>query len=311
MSRQNKVSYVIGFDGGGTGTSILIEERYSGKKTIYQVGPTNRHSVGDAQVKAHLTTIFENLHTQNIAMEQVDCICFGGAGIDTSEDEQTIYEMFRSLGYEGQLKVVNDSVTALAGANADFSGGVLISGTGSIALGVSKNDALIRVGGWGHLIDDTGSAYAIARDGIRGVLQGYDGRGPNTKIWDGVRSVLNITSQEDLINFVYDPNRKKHEIAALAPIVTDLARMDQVADRIIDKTVEDLADHIRTLSKRMGSDSFSVGMIGSVLEKSDYIRVLLEKRISNDLPNVNLHLPKFSPVEGAIILAKKMVEEKS
>ncbi len=126
-------------------------------------------------------------------------------------------------------------MTALVGANAGKNGAIIISGTGSVALGIDRCGEPVRVGGWGHLIDDTGSAYAIARDGIRLVLEGFDGRGDHTKIWDGMKKKLGLKSPEELLDFVYDPKRQKQDIAALAPIITDLSGEDHVADQIIDK----------------------------------------------------------------------------
>lgn len=298
------MSVAIGFDGGGTGTAVLVENMNTEERITYQLGPTNRHSVGDDQVLKTFADLFRRLDSEGVHVNDIQSICFGGAGIDTGEDEKVIIGMFRALGYAGSLQVVNDSMTALVGANEGKEGAIIISGTGSIALGIDKSGQPVRVGGWGHLIDDTGSAYAIARDGIRSALEGLDGRGKPTKIWNGIKTVLGLADHEELINFVYDPERQKQDIAALAPIVTNLAGMDEAADTIIDKTVNDLYDHIHALSRRMNQEQFQVGFIGSVLEKSDYIRLKLEKKLEKNLPGVRTHFPKMTPVEGALILAK-------
>lgn len=130
------MAVVVGFDGGGTGTQAEVLDTLSGKRQSYQLGPTNRHSVGDVQVQATLEAFFKDLPKSGIDLDQVESICFGGAGVDTQEDEQVVHAIFRNLGYEGKLRIVNDSVTALVGANRGYEGAILISGTGSIALGV-------------------------------------------------------------------------------------------------------------------------------------------------------------------------------
>lgn len=267
------MAVVIGLDGGGTGTAVIVEDLSTMKTLTYQLGPTNRHSVGDDQViETFFCGLFDQLQECGITKKKdITSICFGGAGVDTKDDEKIITRIFRELEYENHLQVVNDSMTALVGANEGRNGAIIISGTGSIALGIGTDGEPIRVGGWGHLIDDTGSAYSIARDGIKLVLEGFDGRGKPTKIWNGMKTILGLETQEELLNFVYHPDRQKQDIAALAPIVTDLAGMDSVADTIIENTVNDLYDHIKALSVRMEKDSFQVGFIGSVLEKNQTI----------------------------------------
>lgn len=304
------MAVVIGLDGGGTGTSVIVEDLGSLKTLTYNLGPTNRHSVGDEKVLSTFKSLFETLFTdEGLSLEDIKSICFGGAGIDTNDDQRIVQDMFKKLGYKNHLQVVNDSMTALVGANAGKNGAIIISGTGSVALGIDRCGEPVRVGGWGHLIDDTGSAYAIARDGIRLVLEGFDGRGDHTKIWDGMKKKLGLKSPEELLDFVYDPKRQKQDIAALAPIITDLSGKDHVADQIIDKTVDDLFIHIKALSKRMETETFQVGMIGSVLEKSDHIRVRLEDKLQRNLPEVITHFPRKSPAEGAVLLAKSAMEK--
>lgn len=304
------MAVAIGLDGGGTGTAVIVEDLVTLETLAYQLGPTNRHSVGDDQVSETLRNLFVRLSERGIHKSDIASICFGGAGVDTKEDEKVIIQIFRDLEYVNRLQVVNDSMTALVGANEGRKGAIIISGTGSVALGIGANGEPVRVGGWGHLIDDTGSAYAIARDGIRLALEGFDGRGEPTKIWNGMKAVLKLERHEDLLNFVYSPDRQKQDIAALAPIVTDLAGMDAAADSIIEKTVDDLYDHIEALSERMETTNFQVGFIGSVLEKSDYIRLKLEKKIEKEMPGVKTHFPKKSPAEGALIMAKDQLKSK-
>ncbi len=298
----------MGFDGGGTGTQAEVLDTLSEKRQSYQLGPTNRHSVGDVQVQATLEAFFKDLQKSGIDLDQVESICFGGAGVDTQEDEQVVHAIFRNLGYEGKLRIVNDSVTALVGANRGYEGAILISGTGSIALGVGPRGEMVRVGGWGHLIDDTGSAYAIARDGICEVLKAHDGRSGATRIWKGLKGALDIERPEELLDFIYAEGRQKQEIAAFAPLVTQLAGKDQLADKIMEKAIDDLFCHIRALTVKLRSQAFELSYVGSVLEKSDEIRYGLTDRIQETYPNIEVHFPRSSPVEGALILAQNAIE---
>ena len=62
-----------------------------------------------------------------------------------------------------------------AGTTEGWGVGV-IAGTGSIAVGRTKDGQTARAGGWGHLIGDEGSAYSVVLDALRLVARRADGR---------------------------------------------------------------------------------------------------------------------------------------
>ena len=73
----------------------------------------------------------------------------------------------RQCGYEGPLRLLGDQEIALAGA-IDGPGAVLVAGTGAICCGRDGAGNRTRVGGYGYLIDDGGSGYALGRDILHG-----------------------------------------------------------------------------------------------------------------------------------------------
>ena len=58
----------------------------------------------------------------------------------------------------------------------------MISGTGSIAYGVSHHGVAARAGGWGPTLGDEGSGYWIGRRALAAVMRDADGRGPQTDL---------------------------------------------------------------------------------------------------------------------------------
>ncbi len=299
------MTVVVGFDGGGTGTAVQATDTQTHEKWTFDFGPTNRHSVGDVQVLKTLEHVFETLEDAGLSKTRIKSICFGGAGVDTEEDACALRRLFEKAGYSGALRVVNDSLTALVGANKGKRGAILISGTGSIALGIDEMGRQVRVGGWGHLIDDAGSAYAIARDGLCAVLSAYDGRARSTAIWRVLRQKLELERPQDLLDYVYAKDRQKQDIAALAPLITQLAGQDEAVDRIMEETATALFAHVKALTVKMRSEDFELSYIGSVLEKSSDIRGRLTDKISAAYPFIKVHFPELTPVEGALILARE------
>ncbi|SHK07079.1 N-acetylglucosamine kinase [Paramaledivibacter caminithermalis] len=298
------MGYYIGIDGGGTKTlACLCNEKKEILSSI-QVSSTNYHSVGIEKVKIEFEEIFNFFKaSQGIALDNIKGICIGGAGVDGAEDQKIIKRVFRDIGYKNNLQVYNDSIIALVGANGGKKGAILISGTGSIAFGIDKAGKEYRVGGWGHIIDDVGSGYAIARDGLKKIMESYDGREEESTIWEAVSSELGILHIGELISFIYNPNTKKHDIARLAPCIINLYEIDRVAKKVVDKAVRDLCKMIEALANKMNEKDFSLGLSGSVFLKSDLIRELFTKNINQRYPKIYVHLPDESAVKGALILA--------
>lgn len=71
----------------------------------------------------------------------------------------------------------NDMVCGWAGSLALEAGVNVVSGTGSISYG-EHGDLRVRVGGWGELVGDEGSAYWLGLRGLQAWSQMTDGREP-------------------------------------------------------------------------------------------------------------------------------------
>ena len=82
----------------------------------------------------------------------------------------------------------HEATIALFGALGGADGVVVIAGTGSIAYGLNGSKSS-RIGGWGYLLGDEGSAFWIALCALRQGMQGYDGRAPLDPIlWEATRN---------------------------------------------------------------------------------------------------------------------------
>lgn len=298
------MKYFVGIDGGGTKTILYLGNAERVVLAELQLGSSNHHSVGLQAVKALLLEGFNYFEEKNgITLDSIEGICFGGAGIDCPQDEASIRGLFREIGYKNGLSIYNDSIVALVAANGSKQGGILISGTGSIALGIDKDGQLHRVGGWGHIIDDGGSGYSIGRDGLKAIMEAYDGRRKQTKIWEKVRDYLKITNQEDIIAFLYSQETKKHHVAELAPCIVELYKTDEAAREIVDRNISELCSIIACLARRLAKTDFPLGLCGGSFEGSPLILELFSTRLQGLLPELKPHLPYSKAAMGALMLA--------
>ncbi len=302
MTKGEKDKQYIGVDGGGTGTQAVWGTGADHVLGTLELGPTNRHSVGDQAVEKAIADIVHHFDAEENASLQH--ICFSGAGVDTPGDEAFIESAFRKAGYTGKLTVCNDAVGALTGANGGLHGGVLICGTGSIATAVDPDGKISRVGGWGHLIGDEGSGYALGIQAVRAITMAQDGRKPQTSLTEDVKDYLSQESIDDLIPFLYGEGASKEHVAALAPVVIAAAQTDAVADQIVADQVDEVVLMVKALSKQIGTKEFSLGLCGSLVTKSDRYRNRVIAGIKKVLPGVKPHLPLYEPAVGALLLAR-------
>ncbi len=301
--------YYMGIDGGATKTIACLGDESGNILEVIKVGGTNYQTTGIETTKKTLKQALDTIiECQKININQIKCICFGGAGVDSDEGEEIITSIFRGLEYKNELKVCNDGLIALVGANDGYHGGVVIGGTGSVALGVDNDGKLHKVGGWGHFLDDGGSGYAIARNALSKIIRNYDGRGRDTLLWESIKKELEISSPEQIIDFVYSESTRKHDIAKLAPLVMELYKKDEIATEIIDLAVDDLKTLVTALARNMNKDIFPLGVYGSVIVKNKIVRKQLIKKVHEVYPNINIHLPFKEAYIGALDIATGEVE---
>lgn len=301
--------YYIGIDGGATKTMVCLGNKSGDIIEVIKLGATNYHTVGIKETKSTLKEALDIITKDHkISLCEIKGICFGGAGIDSQDGVDIITNIFRELGYMNELKVYNDALIALVGANDGYNGGVVIGGTGSVALGVDEEGQLHKVGGWGHLLDDKGSGYAIGRDALSRVMEYHDGRGRDTLLWEKIKTHLEIDIPEEITDFVYCPTTKKHDIASIAPIVINLYEEDYVATGIIEEAISHLETLVSALAQNIKKDSFSLGIYGSIIVKNDKIKEKLIERIHDKYPGINVHHPYKKAYLGALEIATGKVK---
>jgi N-acetylglucosamine kinase-like BadF-type ATPase len=201
-----------------------------------------------------------------------------------------------------QLFMDNDGCVALQAAFLGEPGMVAIAGTGSAVLALDREGKVQRVGGWGHLLGDEGSAYRIAMDAIQASLQAHDGVREPTSLLEGMLSFFKWKEPREAIPFFYGRPLDKYAVARFAPLVVEEARRgDQVAREVVERNVAALAQAVRALAEKLDVPR-RVAPVGGVL-RSEYVRNLFTKRLS--ALGIALVPPVLPPVLGAVWLAMK------
>ena len=157
---------------------------------------------------------------QGIATSDIDAAFFGlpGYGEASGDIEQLDAVPGGVLGHD-RYSCDNDMVCGWAGSLAGEDGINVISGTGSMTYG-ERQGVGHRVGGWGELFGDEGSAYWIAAQGLNAFSRMSDGRLPHGPLHAMLKERLQVAGDLDVVSLVIDTwkgNRSK--IAALATTV--------------------------------------------------------------------------------------------
>lgn len=304
--------YLMGIDSGGSKSLGLLDAIGDDGRTLRwraQVGGTNHHSIRPDIAQERIAEMVGDLCSQGgISPDVLEGVCFAGAGIDSAADRHWVLQVLTELGCRARLLVCSDGLAALAGANGALSGGMVLSGTGSIAMGIAQDGAIVRVGGWGYKLDDAGSGYGIAILGLRAAFEAYDGRGRPTAIAAAMLEALGLADMGALLDAIYAPDCTPDRIALLARCVCALDGRDAVATEILDAAAAALVRLATTLAARLGLATVSIGLCGGMLENVKPLSDRVLDRLAREF-HIQPHLPRYSPVEGAMILLDQSTED--
>lgn len=215
---------LLGVDGGGSKTVALLAGRAGQLLGRGRAGASNYHSVGAEHACAELRrAIASAFDAARIVPRPPAAICLGLAGVDRPED-RALFQNWAAHEWPGiPVIVVADAELVLHAGTPEGRGVAIIAGAGSIVYGRSRAGKLARAGGWGYLLGDEGSGYAVGLAALRAVARAADGRGPPTMLTDLILGRWSLPAPQTLIRRVYAPETSRAEIAALADLVVRAA----------------------------------------------------------------------------------------
>ena len=207
-----------------------------------------------------------------------------------------------------RASVNGDMVIAHAGALGGRHGVLALAGTGSSILGIGPRGERVKVGGWGPVYGDEGSAYRIGQQSLVAAARAYDGRGPDTALLGAILRALGLSDFKETLTRVYVNGMEPREIAALSRVAYEVAEAgDRVAREIFLRAGEELADGVEAATKQigLGESEVTVSYQGAVLESCALVRGRFSETLRRRLPEVSILSPRFEPVIGAYLLGRE------
>ncbi len=303
--------FVIGVDGGGSKTEAVILDVVGLELGRWRDGSSNLHIVGKQGVREALAASMQGAASAaGVDLSQAAAVVWALAGAGRPDDARILRALQAELLPETPGRVVPDAVAALVGGVGARFGVVAISGTGMMVYGEDGRGASARAGGWGHLLDG-GSGYAIALDALRAIARADDGYDLPTRLTSRILSALQLPSPQHLISWLYAPERKPDQIAALAPWVLDEAEAgDLMAVEAVLQAADALAAGVDAVARQLAlKDAFPLVLSGGLLTGNAFYRAVVTQSIRTRVPAARPMPPRADAATGAALLALEMLKQ--
>lgn len=221
---MSEVKYLIGVDGGGTGTRIAIAG-LDGVELVRAEAGASALGQGIDKAWTNITlAIRDGFAKLGLKAEFSECaVGFGLSGVTVRAWAQEFEN--KNPGF-ARIEVETDGFSTLLGAHNGAHGGIIAIGTGSIGEAWLPDGTRLEVGGWGFPTSDEGSGAYLGLKAINHVQRLMDGR---RELTDFGRKLLSITGDTREKVFEWMGKMKQGECATLSPVVVEFGEKDDVA----------------------------------------------------------------------------------
>lgn len=298
--------HFLGIDGGGSHTRALICDQSGKILGKGESGPSNPMSIPVADCQAHLEEAIQ-LALAAFIPDTIEAAHFGIAGAQSKEGRNILQGIAGELldCSKTKLSIGSDLEIALEGGLAGAPGIALIAGTGSACYGKNGLGAEAFCGGWGDLVDDAGSGNWIGLQALQVCVRQADGRLTRSELQNRVLEYLGIDSMDDFKQRIHQEGLSRKERAELAPIIFDLAENgDPAAVEIVDQAADQLFHLLHSCCRQLHFASPDIVLLGG-LSSQPQLHEQIVARITNNIPEAQVHRPKLSATSGAILKAMR------
>ena len=287
---HRKFLYLVGVDGGGTGTRVILRHVDGHELGHGQAGPSGlMHGVPRAwqAIQNAISLAFFEAGFATPPLNQIALGC-GLAGMNN--DEWSADFLAKNPGF-GLVVTASDALTNLIGAFGGEPGVVIALGTGSVGLALLADGSKREVGGWGFPSGDEASGAWLGLRALNHAQHVADGRCKSDSLANAVLAFCG-GSRETLMKWGIGANQTS--MAQLAPLVVQTAES---------------SPHALALLQEAGR---AVALTASALDPSGAMPIALNGGLASSikpyLPDelkVRVVPPQTDAATGALILLQK------
>jgi N-acetylglucosamine kinase-like BadF-type ATPase len=243
---------VFAVDAGGSRTSVRAL-REDGTPFTWQRPSIAIATVGERQAVARLRELFADLAAAlGTAGPVLGCVASSSMpALGEAPAPPALVAAISGSTLDAAVVLVNDMVPLLWSDHIKGCGVLVSSGTGSSVLARNDEGRLVKVGGHEHILSDQGSAYAIARAGLRAATRAIDGAAPPTVLVERAQCFYD-QSLPALGRWFAELDRARSEVARFAPEVLAAAESgDETAESLVAEQADALGDAAATAVARL------------------------------------------------------------
>lgn len=298
---------VLGIDGGGTYTRAMAAD-LTGRVLAYaQAGPASPHK-SDRALENVQQSIRDVVLLSGRTLEDVVALVAGIAGLDSPGDQEWAARFTAVPGLNCPHLQVNDAVVAHAGALQGQPGIIVISGTGSIVLGVTEEERQIRNYDFGHYAHS--AARYLGYDAIYRMLVGYT-QAQDAELVRQVFAYWKVADVEALRTlgtegFVPERHERIRVMGEVACLVTEAAWSGSpLARSVCDSAATALGTGIRLVGSCFRENCVPVALCGGVVRSRYMQQAMADVLARRGDRTYEIVDPAFSSAAGAILMAMK------
>lgn len=295
----------LGIDGGGVKTTAIVANE-TGKILAKTVGKSiDYKTIGLTTARKNLKSVINDLTTK-VGEFRFRCAFIGSSAISS---RATVKET------EGLTANIIDAEKIIMDSSI-YAAMECMIGTGPCALVISGIDSMVaarntkgkmsKAGGWGYLLGNEGSGYAIAMDAIRYAIRSSEGSEKPTKLLDEMLEFFDVYNPAELKEKFFDPVTERSKISAFAGRVFSCASAgDGKAIEIIANHARMLAGTTASLIKKFPPDT-AIGLWGGVFVYNRRFRQEFSAAMYVHSPDYKIELLNYPAECGALFAAYKM-----
>lgn len=240
------------------------------------------------------------------SLGRLDAVCIGMNGVHApSREAQQVAAMLRDLVDADRVVVTSDMVTTYCGALGLVPGAVVAAGTGSIAMGLSAEGQVTRVDGWGYLLGDEGSGYAVGSRGLRSALCAVDGRAGSERLRS--LAAARFGGIDAVVRAVYGSEVPARVVAAFSrDVAKAAAEGDAEAATIWSEAGRELARTVVAATTALaGPAPTTMSWAGGLFDVGALLLDSFSEEVRRLAPSARLQPPTSDALAGGLLLASQ------
>ncbi len=291
--RDSADLHLLAVEGGATRTHWRLYRIHRHKKKLIEegmLGCGNWKSLPLATIRALLRNL----------PKKCDLVAVFLAGCATGHDRTTLRSLCKEIWSSAQSIIVGSDRDSGYGAAFQNKDGILvIAGTGSAVTG-KKGRQIEMAAGWGKLLGDPGSGFALGVQALREGLRRFDLEQKVSPFLKSTLKRLNISSVRELTEWA--ERADKADLAELAAVLFE-HQTDPEIRAVLSSAAGQLADCCGAVASRLKEERPCVRLAGGIFtHHPEYVR-LFNEALLRQLPQAEISLSRKPGVEGAAWLA--------